>query len=590
MQDNNEIIILIEETYMSSYDNCINYLENENRKYEKRKIGEVELEGNHNYRILFADVFYTAGETHTLDFLTISEKLVDIKLRNPGNVELIEINSLKNDRKLFSEFFYENDFDSLNISIDLNTAIKVFLSLGVNMRLNDSIDELIVSSNLYTDNRNLFSQSELLSCVTERNDTLRKFRNLSEKKSVELDEKLRETTLLRQQVTTLIADIETEHVGLKQSKERLADETRKNTDLDRKCSKFTLEVKELNNVKSLLESKLNNSILELEQSHRAGLDLKKRLDDLLTVVDGKNRSMKKLEEELASLTSENKELNSKSEKFQRMNSGLLEELEVSCNKNIELRNAKNEITSIFNENLKLLSQAFEQQLNAKDEEVNKTVKLKSDEFEKTLRRNREDENKKLQELEERHLFALMTKSEELETQKQKNRLNIEKLIRSERENKKQASKISKLENEVSYLSELIVEFNESKRLDTESTLGRRLSRIAKKAIGKSKAKSYTNEDVNIVLRSGLFDYLWYLKKYPDINPKKVNALDHFLKFSAQEKRDPGPNFSTRWYLKKYPDVQKSGMNPLLHYLRFGKSEGRSVRSDLLVNQMKDKKQ
>jgi hypothetical protein len=35
-----------------------------------------------------------------------------------------------------------------------------------------------------------------------------------------------------------------------------------------------------------------------------------------------------------------------------------------------------------------------------------------------------------------------------------------------------------------------------------------------------------------------------------------------------------------WYLKRYPDVAASGMDPALHYLRFGAEEGRQPRADL----------
>ncbi|WP_278312752.1 hypothetical protein [Lolliginicoccus levis] len=53
-----------------------------------------------------------------------------------------------------------------------------------------------------------------------------------------------------------------------------------------------------------------------------------------------------------------------------------------------------------------------------------------------------------------------------------------------------------------------------------------------------------------------------------------DAIEHYLRFGSDEKRDPGPGFSTEHYLAAYPDVRSSGMNPLVHFVRYGMQEGR----------------
>ena len=51
---------------------------------------------------------------------------------------------------------------------------------------------------------------------------------------------------------------------------------------------------------------------------------------------------------------------------------------------------------------------------------------------------------------------------------------------------------------------------------------------------------------------------------------------HYWIFGVQERRDPGPWFSTDWYLWRYADVAALAMNPLVHYLRIGAAQGREA--------------
>lgn len=78
-----------------------------------------------------------------------------------------------------------------------------------------------------------------------------------------------------------------------------------------------------------------------------------------------------------------------------------------------------------------------------------------------------------------------------------------------------------------------------------------------------------------VLKMGMFDSQWYLDNYADIRETRVDPIEHYLKFGANEGRDPNAFFVTHQYLVENPDVQQSGINPLVHYCLYGASEGRN---------------
>lgn len=84
------------------------------------------------------------------------------------------------------------------------------------------------------------------------------------------------------------------------------------------------------------------------------------------------------------------------------------------------------------------------------------------------------------------------------------------------------------------------------------------------------------EDLALILESGLFDADWYIKTYTDVAGKGSDPALHYLERGLVDRRDPGPHFSTSFYLSRYPDVQESGLNPLVHYMRHGKAESRQT--------------
>jgi hypothetical protein len=72
----------------------------------------------------------------------------------------------------------------------------------------------------------------------------------------------------------------------------------------------------------------------------------------------------------------------------------------------------------------------------------------------------------------------------------------------------------------------------------------------------------------------LFDRIWYLTQYSDVNTGEIDPFGHYLWHGVKEGRNPNSLFDTRWYLDKNPDVVSSGMNPLVHFYRYGAAEGR----------------
>ena len=92
----------------------------------------------------------------------------------------------------------------------------------------------------------------------------------------------------------------------------------------------------------------------------------------------------------------------------------------------------------------------------------------------------------------------------------------------------------------------------------------------------SPKKRTLKRQIRLVRESGLFNEGWYLVTYPDVAEKNVDPIEHYLKFGAEERRNPSPTFDTDWYLTTYPDVAEQGMNPLIHYIKFGQHEERST--------------
>lgn len=92
----------------------------------------------------------------------------------------------------------------------------------------------------------------------------------------------------------------------------------------------------------------------------------------------------------------------------------------------------------------------------------------------------------------------------------------------------------------------------------------------------------SQDDVDLVKVSGLFDEPWYLDRYQDVRMLGMDPIEHYLWLGAKMGRDPSARFSTKGYLALHDDVASSGINPFIHYIRHGREEGRVPSGDKIL--------
>ena len=78
----------------------------------------------------------------------------------------------------------------------------------------------------------------------------------------------------------------------------------------------------------------------------------------------------------------------------------------------------------------------------------------------------------------------------------------------------------------------------------------------------------------IIKESTLFDAKYYLFTYPDIREQDIDPIEHYIRFGADEGRNPSAEFDTNFYFDVNPDVKEAGVNPLAHYILYGEKENR----------------
>lgn len=64
----------------------------------------------------------------------------------------------------------------------------------------------------------------------------------------------------------------------------------------------------------------------------------------------------------------------------------------------------------------------------------------------------------------------------------------------------------------------------------------------------------TKRKKKIVIGSGLFDAKFYIEKYSDVAEAGWPPLDHFVRYGADENRQPSARFDPQQYLKQNPDL------------------------------------
>ena len=85
----------------------------------------------------------------------------------------------------------------------------------------------------------------------------------------------------------------------------------------------------------------------------------------------------------------------------------------------------------------------------------------------------------------------------------------------------------------------------------------------------------SQEQIDWVRRSILFDRGWYLQKHQKSMGDYRDPVEHYVVEGAFQGFDPGPFFNTKDYLSLHHEVAKAKLNPLFHFVRYGARTGRS---------------
>lgn len=83
-------------------------------------------------------------------------------------------------------------------------------------------------------------------------------------------------------------------------------------------------------------------------------------------------------------------------------------------------------------------------------------------------------------------------------------------------------------------------------------------------------------DAAVISASGMFDRDYYLTAYPDVAKAGKDPIHHYVRYGANEGRNPCADFDTWFYLRENPDVALSDTNPFRHYIEHGIKEGRAA--------------
>ena len=89
-------------------------------------------------------------------------------------------------------------------------------------------------------------------------------------------------------------------------------------------------------------------------------------------------------------------------------------------------------------------------------------------------------------------------------------------------------------------------------------------------------KKYYSSSYLLIAKSEYFNRRWYIKHNQDLDFKKIDPVEHYLRYGWKENRNPSKYFSNEDYFINNPDVEIAQVNPLLHYERNGRREGRVI--------------
>jgi hypothetical protein len=72
---------------------------------------------------------------------------------------------------------------------------------------------------------------------------------------------------------------------------------------------------------------------------------------------------------------------------------------------------------------------------------------------------------------------------------------------------------------------------------------------------------------NLIKRSGMFDEMWYLQRYPDVAAAKLDPIFHYLKYGAKEGRLPNTTFDPLQYIKDHPEAGTGGKIAFVEFVQ-----------------------
>lgn len=104
--------------------------------------------------------------------------------------------------------------------------------------------------------------------------------------------------------------------------------------------------------------------------------------------------------------------------------------------------------------------------------------------------------------------------------------------------------------------------NDDKNTYFQNKIKRMFSKITHLA-----RERHTCKDIEIIKESGLFDPVWYLRKYQDACNSNIKPVEHYVLYGWRKGYNPSTNFNTVNYLKVFPESSQYGHCPFTHYIK-----------------------
>ncbi|MSP03457.1 MAG: hypothetical protein EXR07_20810 [Acetobacteraceae bacterium] len=79
------------------------------------------------------------------------------------------------------------------------------------------------------------------------------------------------------------------------------------------------------------------------------------------------------------------------------------------------------------------------------------------------------------------------------------------------------------------------------------------------------------QDIRSIQDTGLFDAVWYRRRYPDADDAGMSPARHYVTHGAREDRAPNPWFDPVWYRATHGLTAHE--HPLFHYVSIGEAQG-----------------